>query len=80
MKTKTLSLKKWLLLLAMALVGCQQHKYQCSIVQSGMADYHKVYGDSINMITSHHAIVYRNGIAINIRNDEVLEVECRRFK
>lgn len=84
MKTTTTTCTKWLLLLAMALVGCdftETPMYPCSVVQSRNGWLKYCYGDSVTMLTSHHAIVYRDGASMHVKdNENLLNVECHPFK
>ena len=82
MRTIPTTLRKWLLLLAMALVGCaESYQYPCAVVQERNGFLRHCYGDSVTMITPHHAIVYRDGRAMDVKdNENLLHVQCTSYK
>ena len=83
MRTMNMTPRKALLFLALALVGCAErsNEYPCAVVQERNNTYKYVYGDSVKMLTTNHAIAYREGPAIVIKDNETrLHVECDRRK
>jgi hypothetical protein len=85
MRTTTTSLKKWLLLLAMALVGCDYEgtpKYPCAVIITGTRyiDDPYFWCDSAQMVTTTHVLAYRDGYRTELRNTEPLYVFCTMNK